>query len=102
MMGGCTGEHRAGRERTEPTAGEQDGGFGSCSEKLKAGDFILCIPGDCKVAMGRGRPLRTVIKHNDEGLSKAVAARVKKRWPMQRCYFSGFSLSNLMPGWMWG
>lgn len=62
MMGGCAVEHRAGRERTELTIWEQDGGFGSCSEKVTAGDPLFCIPGGCKVVMGRGRPLRTVIK----------------------------------------
>lgn len=62
MMGGCAVEHRAGRERTELTIREQDGSFGSCSEKVTAGDPLFCIPGGCKVVMGRGRPLRTVIK----------------------------------------
>lgn len=85
--GCCAGEHSTGSERTEIITGEKDGGFGSCSERLKADASIPCIPGGCKVVMGRGRPLRTVIKHmRNDGLKKAVEAGVKKRGQIQWSY----------------
>lgn len=42
------------RERTELNTEEQDEGSGFCSEKLNAGDSILCTPRNCKGVIAGG------------------------------------------------
>lgn len=71
-------EHSKGRERTKLITEEQDEGFGFCSEKLKAGDFMPCISGGVRGWLQVGKTPRTLLFKNMSEMMKAYIGSARE------------------------